>query len=143
MHSFFPRFGLALMLTLVLAACGGDDGGTKPSPVDLTGSYELMSYWEEETVSAIGPPLASGTLTMTASDYTLSIELPPAAEPSEIVDEGEYTAGENEQITLTSSGNLGDLIGIYSFDKSALKKGVLMLDVAGDLDRFVTYWRKL
>ena len=132
-----------LLAVLVLAACG-DDEVTEPVTTDLTGSYELLSYEEEGGGGSISPPLASGSLEMSSTAYTMSIDLPETVDPGEIDDAGEYFT-DGSEIRLVSSQGMGTSTGIFLFEPTEMENGVLLIDVDrpdGGL-RIVTYWAKL
>ena len=124
------------VLTLALSACGGSDNGTGPdNGTDLSGSYTLQSF-QQPPIPAFTPPVVSGTITLTATRYTTSINLPPGSPIPVIQDAGTYTTSGNT-ITQTSDGAFGQSVGTFT-----LVNGVLSTDLTSAGQRVITVWKK-
>ncbi len=106
---------LALSLA-VLAGCGGSSTSVS-TRVDLSGSYVLQSLTlGGATFTPSSTPPATGTLVLTATNYTLDLNVAGQAQP----DAGTYTAtsdGKWSQISTTSSTQS---TGTYSLSGSTL-----------------------
>jgi hypothetical protein len=128
MNIFWARaFGLMVSLTaLPLLACGDDDP-TGPTPADLAGTYELVSI----TVpghGGVGPPVATGTgtLTQTTYQFTITINLAPPLGQT-IQDEGTYTIdGNTWSQTSTTTG--AQSTGTFTFDGTRLELSTTLED---------------
>lgn len=110
------------------AGCSDDDGngGTNPPPgTDLSGTYTLVSVQQGAGTPQCGPSLGcTGTLTLTATRYTLELTTPDpddplGSPPITIVDTGTYTTSGNEW-TQTSDGNLPQSVGTYTLQGNTL-----------------------
>ncbi len=134
MCGFEPRFRWAsLFVCLFVLGCGDDAAGPDPArtPPDLSGTYELRSFWSQllsggDTLTA---PSVSGSFTATQAPtstdeaegvFTLDVEVPAgkAGEVTEINDAGSYKVrvdGSWEQV-----GVLGQAIGTYALEGGAL-----------------------
>jgi len=127
---------------LVLAgfgtACSSDDDPVDP-PVepDLSGSYELVSFTQAGIT--LGPPIATGTLSMTATRYTITITHPdpanPTGPPLTTDDSGTYETSGN---TWTQeSDNAGGFQGVGTY---TLVEGTLTVDVTTVGVKVLTVW---
>ena len=119
---------LLVALLAMTAGCSDDDGngGTNPPPdTDLSGTYTLVSVQQGgPDALECGPSLGcTGTLTLTATRYTLDLTTPdpdnPFADPITIEDTGTYTTSGNEW-TQTSDGNLPQSVGTYTLQGNTL-----------------------
>ncbi len=80
---------LAAFASLSLAACG-ETSGPEGEAQDFSGSYTLDSISQGTPTNVIGLPGATGTFTMTATTYQMSVDTPLL--PNPIEDTGTYTA---------------------------------------------------
>jgi len=125
-----------LAVALIFAGCGGnDDGGTGPGSTDLSGTYSLTSF-QQPPNPAFAPPIVTGTITLTATRYTTTINLPPGSPTPVIQDAGTYTTSGNA-ITQTSDGAFGQSTGTFT-----LQNGVLTTDLTSIAGRVLTTWQK-
>lgn len=130
------RIVTGAVLTLALSACGGSDDGTGPdNSTDLSGTYTLQSFKQGDGPT-VTPPIVSGTITLTATRYTTTINLPPGSPIPVIQDAGTYTTSGNT-ITQTSDGAFGQSVGTFS-----LVNGVLSTDLTSAGQRVITVWKK-
>ncbi|HSR16346.1 MAG TPA: hypothetical protein VLL51_11365 [Gemmatimonadales bacterium] len=130
------RLAGGLVLATILAACGGsDDDGTGPSGTDLSGTYDLQSF-QQPPNPTLAPPIVSGTITLTSTRYTVTINLPPGSPTPVIQDAGTYTTSGNN-ITQTSDGAFGQSVGTFS-----LQNGILTTDLTSIAGRVITTWKK-
>lgn len=130
------RIVTGAVLTLALSACGGSDDGTGPdTSTDLSGTYTLLTFQQPPT-QAFSPPVVSGTITLTATRYTTTINLPPGSPVPVIQDAGTYVTSGNT-ITQTSDGAFGQSVGTFS-----LVNGVLSTDLTSVAGRVLTTWKK-
>lgn len=136
---------LAVALLALTAGCSDDDeGGTNPPPgTDLSGTYTLVSVQQGgEDAPECGPSLGcTGTLTLTATRYTLELTTPDpddplGSPPITIVDTGTYTTSGNEW-TQTSDGNLPQSVGTYT-----LQGNTLRVDATSAGIRVISRWNK-
>jgi hypothetical protein len=110
---------------LLLAACGEEDGVNDVSARDFTGSYTLVSFSQGTAAGVIPVPGATGTFTMTATEYQASVSLPqlPPNPPIVVDDEGTYSAvGSPASGTWTQNSTLDvnlQYAGTYSYDMAA------------------------
>lgn len=96
---------IAALAAVALMACSDDDE-TGPS-TDLSGTYSLQSFQQGET-QPVTPPLATGTLVLTATTYNVAINI--GGQPA-VVDQGTYTTNGNQ---FSQSGTLGQATGTYT-----------------------------
>ena len=129
------RISAGAVLALVLAACGGSDGSGPDTSTDLSGSYTLLTFQQPPT-QAFTPPIVSGTITLTATRYTTTINLPPGSPVPVIQDAGTYVTNGNT-ITQTSDGAFGQSVGTFS-----LQNNVLSTDLTSIAGRVITTWQK-
>lgn len=83
------RLTCLAFLAILLAGCGSGDS-TAPPTADLSGSYTLQSL----TLGGFTftPPVAAGTLVLTASSYTLNASVSvPGQPPQSLADNGTYS----------------------------------------------------
>ena len=80
-----------------LLACSDDEDGTGPT-TDLSGTYTLQSFQQGDN-PVLGPPIATGTLVLTATTYNVTINV--GGQPV-VADQGTYTTSGN---TFSQSGN--------------------------------------
>lgn len=135
---------LAVALLVLTAGCSDDDeGGTNPPPgTDLSGEYTLVSVQQGAGTPQCGPSLGcTGTLTLTATRYTLDLTTPDPGDPLgsppiTIVDTGTYTTSGSEW-TQTSDGNLPQSVGTYT-----LQGNTLRVDATSAGIRVISRWNK-
>jgi hypothetical protein len=123
------------VLVLTVAACGGSDSGTGPSTTDLSGTYTLLTF-QQPPAQQVTPPTVSGTITLTATRYSVTMQLPPGSPIPAIQDAGSYTTNGNS-ITQTSDGAFGQSVGTFS-----LQNRVLTTDLTNVAGRILTTWQK-
>ncbi|HEU4641133.1 MAG TPA: hypothetical protein VFS44_01675 [Gemmatimonadaceae bacterium] len=112
-RSFGVRDLIALViLALIVTACGSSDSSTGPglTAADVAGTYDLVSITFPQS-PPLGPPEASGVLTLSLSNYKVDLQLPPPT--GAVTDSGTYTVSgsqwtqssmvENVQSTGTAS----------------------------------------
>ena len=108
---------LAAFASLSLAACG-EPSGPEGEAQDFSGSYTLHSISQGTVSSVTELPGATGTFTMTATTYQVSIDYP--ALPNPINDTGTYTAtGTATSGTFTQASTSGANLqyqGTYAWD---------------------------
>jgi len=96
---------------LALPACG-DDGGPAGTAQDFSGTYAIVSFQQ----GGVTIPGATGTVVLTATTYTLDVEVPPLT----ITDSGTYTAvGTATAGTWTQQSSQGGTFqasGTYAVD---------------------------
>lgn len=101
--------GLALAVLLVAGCAGGDS--TTPPTTDFTGSYTLQSLTAAGLT--IVPPLASGTLVLTSTNYTFDVTVTVPGQPTiHMQDSGTYSFS-GSSWTQNSSAT-GQTVGTYS-----------------------------
>jgi len=120
------------------AACGGDNG-TGPVPCDtytggivsgtLPGTYDLVAYREGEKPSLV-PPAATGTVTLTESDFTAAITIQGQSNALG----GTYTTN-GQAINVTLSGGAAQFTGTFRLRNDTLAVsgavGALRLSLVG------------
>jgi hypothetical protein len=79
-----------VLALLVQAGCGDGTGPDEGESQDFSGNYTLHSISQGTVDNVIELPGATGTFTMTATNYTVSINIPIG--PVTIDDHGTYTA---------------------------------------------------
>ena len=119
-----------------LAACKSDSTGPGAS-VDLSGNYSLLSF-KEDTNPAVTPPIATGTLVLTATKYNLSlnVDIPSPGDTIVLIDSGTYTAHGDSLAEHSSTGN-PDAIGTF-----AVKSDTLSISVSESILKIYTTWHK-
>ena len=117
---------LAIASSVAAAACGGNGGGTAPVPCStysggvisgaLPGNYNLTSICQGMKPDLV-PPAATGTVTITATDFTASITIGGVTTPIS----GTYTTSPPDGITVTLAGGLGQFVGNYRVTTTTLE----------------------
>ncbi len=91
MHSFGKKSAaLAAACTILVFAACGDSSGPEGEEQDFSGNYTLHEISQGTVSSVTVLPGATGTFTMTATTYQVSINIPIG--PVAIDDNGTYTA---------------------------------------------------
>lgn len=122
----------ALVMSTFLAGCSDDDTGPS-STVDFTGSYALVSF-QQGPVGPLGPPVATGTLTMTSTRYKVTVNIPAAS--LAIVDSGTYTA------TATTITQTSQVQPVQSTGTWTQTGNLFTIDVTASGQRVVSSWQK-
>jgi hypothetical protein len=108
---------LAAFASLSISACG-ETAGPEGEAQDFSGSYTLHSISQGTVTNVIVLPGATGTFTMTATTYQVSIDYPALPDP--ITDTGTYTAtGTATSGTFTQASTSGASLqyqGTYAWD---------------------------
>jgi hypothetical protein len=129
------RRATALSLLFAGAVACSDDDSAGPSP-SLAGSYSLISF-QQNDAPAIAPPVATGTLVLTATTYELTVVLTIPGVPIQTInDHGSYQLNGN-QITQTSAAAPIETSGTWT-----LEDGVLNTDLSGSGTRIRTAWER-
>lgn len=123
--------GLA-MAALLLAGCKSSDS-TSPNSVDLSGTYSLQALTEPGSPT-IGPPFATGTLVLTQTQYTLTLNV---TGQNPIQDQGTYTVSGNNWTQTSSTPGVPQGVGTYS-----LSGNTLSVDVTTAGQTVSTVWQK-
>ncbi len=134
-----PRMLAVSILLLVIAACGDD--GTEPTgdPQDFSGNYTLVSFAQGDDPPVAG---ATGTFTLTATTYLVSINVPGGI-PPQVDDQGTYTAtGTATSGTWTQQSTVSILqsTGTYAWDAATSR---LTLDTMSFGQRSVLVLQRL
>lgn len=133
-HSFPALAGLTL-LAVVLVGCGGSST-SPPSSTDLSGNYNLTSL--KQSGFTFAPPIATGTLVLTRTNYTLHLIVAVPSQPADTVqDAGTYTTS-GSQWTQTSS----QPGGTQSVGTFTLQNNVLTVNVTTQGQAVTTVWQK-
>lgn len=128
--------GLMAVTVLVVAACSKST--TEPSGNSaLVGNYSLYSI-TLAGLPTLGPPAATGSMSMTDSTYVVDVTVNSPPAPSQIVvhDEGTYTVSGNS-ITQTSTIQSIQSVGTYT-----LSNDTLTVDVTAAGQETKTVWLK-
>lgn len=129
---------LVAVTLLVVAGCSSKSTTGPTGNPDLVGSYRLVTI----TSAAFGgvelkPPVATGTMTMTDSTYTVDITIAvPGQDTIPIQDMGTYTVS-GDSITQTSTVQQIQSVGTYS-----LVNNTLTVDVTAAGQETKTIWNK-
>ena len=133
------RLLAASILLLVVAACGDDGTGPTGDPQDFSGNYTLVSFAQGNDPPTPG---ATGTFTLTATNYQVSINVPGGV-PPQVDDQGNYTAiGTATSGTWTQESTVSILqsTGTYAWDASTSR---LTLDTTSFGQRSVLVLQRL
>jgi len=105
----------------------------------LSGTYELVSLTQGGVT--LGPPIATGTLALTQTNYSISITHPnpdnPAGPPLTTVDNGTYST--DGSVWTQESANAG---GFQSVGTFSLQGGTLTIDVTTAGVQVLTVWSR-
>ena len=125
---------LASTLAAAVVGCGSDNSGPS-NPAPPAGTYTLTSL-ENPPNPVVGPPVATGPLILTATTYSVTIDV---VQQPEVHDEGTYTisGGTWSQTSTTNQGVQST--GTFTYDQAS---GVLTVDVTVVGIRTITVWQK-
>jgi hypothetical protein len=129
---------LAALAALALAGCGSNGPIGTSINAALIGTYDLVSLQQGDQ-PAVGPPVATGTLTLADSTYTVHIDItiPNDSQDSQTIDDaGTYTINANSW-TQTSTVQDVQSIGTY-----VLSDGTLSVNVTTAGQVVKTVWQK-
>jgi hypothetical protein len=118
----------------MVAACSDYDGGTEPT-ANLAGNYTLVSFTQAPNPT-LGPPAATGALTLTATRYNVTINVLVTNPPLTLADQGGYAIQGNQWSQTSDNGQLQST-GTYS-----LQGNVLTVDATAQGVRTVTIWQR-
>ncbi len=126
--------GLAVAVGL-LTGCG--KSSTNPATsTDLSGSYTLQSLTQSGITLA--PPVATGTLVLTATNYTLDMTVPNGTGGTQQVqDAGTYTAKSDGTWSQSSTTSSTQSVGTYTLSGSTLS-----VNVTTEGQQVATVWHK-
>lgn len=129
---------LMVATALVMAGCSKSSTGPASGNPDLVGSYTLVSIMSGAFGGVeLKPPVATGTMTMTDSTYTVDITIAaPGQDTIPVQDMGTYTVS-GDSITQTSSVQQIQSVGTYS-----LVNNTLTVDVTAAGQETKTVWNK-
>lgn len=105
---------------LALGACGNSSGPSGTAQ-DFSGSYTLVSFAQGTPAGVIDVPGTTGTVTLTATHYDVSLSIPlPGLPPLDLTDQGTYSAiGTATSGTFTQQSTVDPSLqytGTYSVD---------------------------
>jgi hypothetical protein len=128
---------LVAFSALALASCKSKSTTEPSGNPALVGDYTLVSI-TLPGMSELKPPIATGTMSMTESTYTVSITIAvPGQQTMNIQDSGTYTVSGNN-ITQTSTTQPGlQSVGTYT-----LVNNTLTVDVTAQGQETTTIWQK-
>jgi hypothetical protein len=133
-RSIRPALAGLTFYALLLAGCKGNSTGPAAG-ADLSGSYALQSL--TESGSTLTPPVATGTLVLTATNYTVNLTVAIPGQPTDQeLDAGTYTVS-GSQWTQTSTTNGIQSVGTYTF-----KNGLLSVNVTTQGQATSSVWMK-
>ncbi len=131
---FIPVLGGLAATVLLLGACGSSS--TSPgTSTDLSGSYTLQSL--TQSGFTLSPPLATGSLVLTSTNYTLHLVIAVPGQPADTV---------NDAGTYTTSGTAwtqnSTTLGVQSVGTFSLSNGVLSVNVTTQGQASSSVWKK-
>jgi hypothetical protein len=121
---------LLIALTFGAAACG-DSGPTQPS-ASLAGTYSLVSFAFVVQGQQQPVPGTTGSFTLTATSYTLSLTVPGQGT---LNDSGTYSISGSQW--TQSSTSTGQATGTYSLNGT-----VLTVDATSQGTETISVWQK-
>ena len=113
---------LTLVALVPFLACSDTTEPENGDTQDFTGSYTLVSIAQGTAAGVIDIPGSTGSTTLTATNYEVSLTLPqaPPAPPMTIDDEGTYTAtGSATAGSWSQQSTVNPLLqysGTYTYD---------------------------
>ncbi|MCG6954651.1 MAG: hypothetical protein LJF04_01555 [Gemmatimonadetes bacterium] len=125
----------ATLAALALASCKNNDSTGPAGNADLVGSYALASLTFEGQPT-LQPPLANGSLVLSDTTYSLSINITVPGAEQQITDAGTYTVSGSNWSQTSSTLNIQS-VGTY-----ALASGTLTVDVTTAGQHVTTIWLK-
>ena len=133
-----PRRPALLLLASAVAAaalgCGDSNGPSTPTPPPA-GTYAMTSF-QNPPNPTLNPPIATGTLVLTATTYSVTIDVQGQ---DQVQDEGTYTiSGSNWSQTSTTNPGVQST-GSFTYSQAT---GVLTVDVTAVGVRTITAWQK-
>lgn len=127
---------LVALAALGLSSCGDNNPTAPEGNPALVGTYSLVSITFQGQPT-LGPPVATGSLTLTDSTYTVTITIAVPGQPQEdIQDSGTYSVSGNTW-TQTSTVQNVQSIGTYT-----LTDGTLSVDVSTSGQQQSSVWQK-
>jgi hypothetical protein len=125
---------LAAALGIAAHGCGSDNSGPS-NPAPPAGTYALVSF-QNPPNPTLTPPIATGTLVLTATTYDVTIDVQGQ---DEVHDQGTYsiTGTGWSQSSTTNPGVQST--GTFTYDQGT---GVLTVDVTAVGVRTITSWQK-
>jgi hypothetical protein len=130
------RLAPATLLAVVAFAACGDDDPTGVEEADLSGTYELVSITYQGQPS-LAPPVATGTFTLTATTYQVSITIDlPDPFGQQIEDNGTYAIDGNDW-SQESSANGFQSVGTITYDGTRLE-----VNATTQGQTVITVWNK-
>ena len=129
---------IALGLGLAaVGACKSDSSTGTGGSTNLSGNYSLLAF-QQDTNPPFGPPYATGTLALTATNYHLSlnVDIPSPGDTTVLVDSGTYTT-HGDSIAEHSLSGLPDAIGTF-----VVKADTLQVNVVESALKISTTWHK-
>ena len=132
--------GVLVLLALgavAAAACSSDKSTGTDGSTDLSGNYSLVAF-KEDTNPPVGPPVGTGTLVLTTTNYhlTINVDIPLPGDTIALVDSGTYTTS-GDSIAEHSTGGLPDALGTFS-----VKSDTLNINVTESALHIQTVWHK-
>jgi len=125
----------ATLAALALASCKSNDSTGPEGGANLAGTYSLVSLTFEGQPT-VGPPLATGSLTLTDTAYSISIDITVPGAEQQITDAGTYTVSGSSWSQSSSTLNIQS-VGTYT-----LADGTLTVDVTTAGQQVTTIWLK-
>jgi hypothetical protein len=124
---------LASAVAAVALGCSDNNGPSNPPPA--AGTYSMTSI-QNPPNAALTPPVATGTLQLTATTYSVTIDV--QGQP-EVQDQGTYTisGGTWSQTSTTNQGVQST--GTFTYNQTT---GALHVDVTAVGVRTITDWQK-
>ncbi len=130
----------AALPAMLLAGCKSDSSGPSTS-ANLAGTYSLQAITFQGQPS-VGPPIATGTFTLTNTTYTVSINVNvPGQSPESIQDAGTYTLSGNTW-SQTSTVQGCPTACLQSVGTFSLSGNTLTVNVTTMGSQVVTVWTK-
>ena len=137
LRALLPLAVLALGLT---AACSSDDdnGTDPPDQTDLSGTYELVSL--TQAGSTVAPPIATGTLVLTQTTYSIDLTVPNPDDPFgpgiNTLDNGTYSTDGSDWTQESSTTGLQG-VGTFTLQGNTLTVNVTTVGI-----EVLTVWNK-
>lgn len=125
----------AVVLVLIATACGSSDSSTGPglTAADVVGTYDLVSITFPQS-PPIGPPNATGVLTLSLSTYKVDLHLPPPT--GEVIDSGSYTVSGSQWTQSSAVQN------VQATGTAALSHDTLSVNVTTAGQQVANVWKR-